>query len=181
MDVAEDATEANSQPKIGASSHGRIYLAFEKPAAGYSQIFVALSAGSLRWNLQHVTRARTHARYPTLAVGPDDTVHLAWTQYDGGTGHVYYARRTTRGWSAPAKVSPGNAYAGIPALAVDARGIAHMVWYGIREGAPPVPTRHGSLYEIRSEEHTSELQSHSDIVCRLLLEKKKCRSESRTH
>src|SRR5260221_3477846 len=33
----------------------------------------------------------------------------------------------------------------------------------------------------RSEEHTSELQSHSDLVCRLLLEKKKktCKSESR--
>src|SRR5438034_3445212 len=29
----------------------------------------------------------------------------------------------------------------------------------------------GSAY--RSEEHTSELQSHSDLVCRLLLEKKK--------
>src|SRR5438034_5552688 len=28
----------------------------------------------------------------------------------------------------------------------------------------------------RSEEHTSELQSHSDLVCRLLLEKKKVRS-----
>src|SRR5260370_41314337 len=27
--------------------------------------------------------------------------------------------------------------------------------------------------EIRSEEHTSELQSHLNIVCRLLLEKKK--------
>src|SRR5438034_2253898 len=27
----------------------------------------------------------------------------------------------------------------------------------------------------RSEEHTSELQSHSDLVCRLLLEKKKHR------
>src|SRR5476649_1404633 len=27
----------------------------------------------------------------------------------------------------------------------------------------------------RSEEHTSELQSHSDLVCRLLLEKKKNR------
>src|SRR5438034_3852795 len=40
------------------------------------------------------------------------------------------------------------------------------------------PDRHG--YHIgsrtamsRSEEHTSELQSHSDLVCRLLLEKKK--------
>src|SRR5260221_10014773 len=32
----------------------------------------------------------------------------------------------------------------------------------------------------RSEEHTSELQSHSDLVCRLLLEKKKNRAESRS-
>src|SRR5438132_7820450 len=31
----------------------------------------------------------------------------------------------------------------------------------------------------RSEEHTSELQSHSDLVCRLLLEKKK--QVERTH
>src|SRR5476649_2614267 len=28
-------------------------------------------------------------------------------------------------------------------------------------------------WALRSEEHTSELQSHSDLVCRLLLEKKK--------
>src|SRR5215204_7394398 len=31
----------------------------------------------------------------------------------------------------------------------------------------------GSRATIRSKEHTSELQSHSDLVCRLLLEKKK--------
>src|SRR5438034_4304559 len=30
---------------------------------------------------------------------------------------------------------------------------------------------------IRSEEHTSELQSHSDLVCRLLLEKKNNRTQ----
>src|SRR5947207_10681306 len=30
----------------------------------------------------------------------------------------------------------------------------------------------------RSEEHTSELQSHSDLVCRLLLEKKKSKNIS---
>src|SRR5260221_3965383 len=37
-------------------------------------------------------------------------------------------------------------------------------------------TKWRAHYEIavpRSEEHTSELQSHSDLVCRLLLEKKK--------
>src|SRR5438132_5780432 len=32
---------------------------------------------------------------------------------------------------------------------------------------------------VRSEEHTSELQSHSDLVCRLLLEKKNQRSTAR--
>src|SRR5699024_12043492 len=30
------------------------------------------------------------------------------------------------------------------------------------------------LIKLRSEEHTSELQSRFDLVCRLLLEKKKC-------
>src|SRR5436190_9976840 len=37
-----------------------------------------------------------------------------------------------------------------------------------RRGSRPRPRGGG-----RSEEHTSELQSHSDLVCRLLLEKKK--------
>src|SRR5438034_5734829 len=34
-------------------------------------------------------------------------------------------------------------------------------------------TRLNRTRRVRSEEHTSELQSHSDLVCRLLLEKKK--------
>src|SRR5947207_3472590 len=41
-------------------------------------------------------------------------------------------------------------------------------------GVPPGagPAAPGGAAQ-RSEEHTSELQSHSDLVCRLLLEKKK--------
>src|SRR5438034_3518778 len=41
---------------------------------------------------------------------------------------------------------------------------------GRRAGYAAV-SEHGDV--LRSEEHTSELQSHSDLVCRLLLEKKK--------
>src|SRR5260221_4481960 len=37
------------------------------------------------------------------------------------------------------------------------------------------------IHHERSEEHTSELQSHSDLVCRLLLEKKKKRQISDIH
>src|SRR6266851_7307209 len=41
--------------------------------------------------------------------------------------------------------------------------------------SPPYPWRRwrSSALRLRSEEHTSELQSHHDLVCRLLLEKKK--------
>src|SRR2546427_1691277 len=35
--------------------------------------------------------------------------------------------------------------------------------------------------ETRSEEHTSELQSQSNLVCRLLLEKKKKKKKNRLH
>src|SRR2546430_3923835 len=35
------------------------------------------------------------------------------------------------------------------------------------------PSRSTSIVDSRSEEHTSELQSQSNLVCRLLLEKKK--------
>src|SRR5437588_4484201 len=37
---------------------------------------------------------------------------------------------------------------------------------------PPTTNRNPFCGGWRSEEHTSELQSHSDLVCRLLLEKK---------
>src|SRR5437667_6405800 len=45
------------------------------------------------------------------------------------------------------------------------------------------PEGHTLLHQeagfLRSEEHTSELQSHHDLVCRLLLEKKKKKPVSR--
>src|SRR2546421_1801603 len=39
---------------------------------------------------------------------------------------------------------------------------------------------HKSQLQSRSEEHTSELQSRSDLVCRLLLEKKKTNTIQRS-
>src|SRR2546430_16033773 len=68
------------------------------------------------------------------------------------------------------------------ALPICARpGDAFVERAGCNTGDPPGVARHqdhspDDVY--RSEEHTSELQSQSNLVCRLLLEKKKndCRS-----
>src|SRR5256886_12226984 len=42
----------------------------------------------------------------------------------------------------------------------------------LRQVGPPAEV-YGQPADVRSEEHTSELQSQSNLVCRLLLEKKK--------
>src|SRR2546430_11665282 len=62
------------------------------------------------------------------------------------------------------------------------RGLSHSVMNhfhrdvlcrlaGNENDATPIPLQHAR--QVRSEEHTSELQSQSNLVCRLLLEKKK--------
>src|SRR3989475_8210768 len=62
----------------------------------------------------------------------------------------------------------------------DSQWMGHLfTWLGLTVGCiddtePSTPERRAAyLCDIRSEEHTSELQSQSNLVCRLLLEKKK--------
>src|SRR2546430_3830622 len=44
-----------------------------------------------------------------------------------------------------------------------------------------IDLQHVRRDDVRSEEHTSELQSQSKLVCRLLLEKKKTKQNQNTH
>src|SRR5436190_9790322 len=65
--------------------------------------------------------------------------------------------------------SLGIGYAGGSALLLGLLLASLFTWYRTL-GSIGVASISGPK---RSEEHTSELQSHSDLVCRLLLEKKK--------
>src|SRR5260370_30767175 len=47
--------------------------------------------------------------------------------------------------------------------------------------SPPKPKWWPVGFSFRSEEHTSELQSHLNLVCRLLLEKKKKKQRVHPH
>src|SRR5688572_31320777 len=54
-------------------------------------------------------------------------------------------------------------------------GVQHLAELGLRQNqrARLIDYSPAATSRIRSEEHTSELQSQSNLVCRLLLEKKK--------
>src|SRR5437588_6767043 len=61
----------------------------------------------------------------------------------------------------------------------NATGHIHRLWEHGQARHDQSETREGTTGR-RSEEHTSELQSHSDLVCRLLLEKKKKNNKNKT-
>src|SRR2546428_9670036 len=64
-----------------------------------------------------------------------------------------------------------SAFGPSPTSAVRPKSLTRMCQLPIRGST--VRCRAKDLGRTRSEEHTSELQSRSDLVCRLLLEKKK--------
>src|SRR5260370_24438781 len=75
----------------------------------------------------------------------------------------------------------------LPPLVLGARGSIRRLEDGgtvvglfdeVRYDEGSVQLRPGELFLARSEEHTSELQSHLNLVCRLLLEKKKSTTTS---
>src|SRR5947207_11438813 len=72
---------------------------------------------------------------------------------------------------------PGQAGAG--AARASAKSPAARMAGHLTRAAPAGDRRPGARSP-RSEEHTSELQSHSDLVCRLLLEKKSGRRTAHT-
>src|SRR2546428_8223691 len=83
------------------------------------------------------------------------------------SGHVHDG-------SGPPKIA-SNCLAHSPTMAHSqtntvANAMVRIAANGTVMRSPPDPTR--------SEEHTSELQSRSDLVCRLLLEKKKKKNDS---
>src|SRR5256885_7741985 len=62
----------------------------------------------------------------------------------------------------------------VPTVGETLPGVEFSSWLGLAV-APATPR---AVVDLRSEEHTSELQSPCNLVCRLLLEKKKNTSET---
>src|SRR5699024_12770638 len=84
-------------------------------------------------------------------------------------------------WFACAPRRPGRTYSlslhdALPILFQMAWRLHHQESYATLESLLLKTHRDSNIHASRSEEHTSELQSRFDLVCRLLLEKKNNRS-----
>src|SRR5690349_22860104 len=97
-------------------------------------------------------------RPPTSTLFPYTTLFRSGRKF---TGHLYSGT-----FAAAEQVTR---HVGIAA----ASGVQHLLGYKGRNRVKAV-----AVVNHRSEEHTSELQSRRDLVCRLLLEKKKKRNKN---
>src|SRR3989442_3315249 len=66
-----------------------------------------------------------------------------------------------------------------PRIARGKRGHCPRAGFAEADSSDRVRARRHAQTNLRSEEHTSELQSRPHLVCRLLLEKKKKKSQAR--
>src|SRR5690606_40821868 len=79
-----------------------------------------------------------------------------------------YVERAVRDWNVP----------GLAIALVHGDPMIFARGYGVREVGRPDRVDEHTRFAIRSQEHTSELQSRENLVCRLLLEKKKIKINS---
>src|SRR3712207_8147714 len=94
---------------------------------------------------------------------PRSTLFPYTTLFRSGVGHRTRDGKSVRSYLGMAMWQPiGARKGGIGSYHMEKDYAASTVYKYLREGI-----------QIRSEEHTSELQSRQYIVCRLLLEKKK--------
>src|SRR2546430_12423224 len=117
-------------------------------------------------------------------MGVDAGEHLIIISGNGGRGVDF----VTASGTPKAKPAPSEEPGLEPPDSIDADPVGHRLQEDLfqslvesadyTDGRTPLPARSGGALQlatpeaIRSEEHTSELQSQSNIVCRLLLEKK---------
>src|SRR3989475_8734524 len=78
-------------------------------------------------------------------------------------------RSLRAGCDAPSKLTPERG------------GVMRQGWAALAAFAIATSLAAQEFHPPRSEEHTSELQSQSNLVCRLLLEKKKKTTTTRPH
>lgn len=80
---------------------------------------------------------RRPARAPSLALGPDGTVYLAWTVGEDPGADIHLSVSTDHGasFAAPRAVAPSRGYSDAPKLAVDGAGVLHLA-YAESPGGP---------------------------------------------
>jgi hypothetical protein len=139
--VSTESTSSSYRPSLAIGSDGKVHIAWEDwtdyGGSGTDRdIFYKRWVAGKGWSGAQVvsTESTGLSRYPSLDVGSDGTVHIAWTDNStyGSSGYdfniIYKQRTSTNGWT-PAEVvsTKSTSVSSYPSLAVGSDGSPHSM------------------------------------------------------
>jgi hypothetical protein len=142
--VSTESTSGSYESSLAVGSDGTVHIAwYDSTDYGDSgtdyDVFYKSYVPDVGWTTTHVvsTESTGNSYYPSLAVGPDGTVHIAWYDYTdyGGSGtdpDIFYRgyEPDTGTWTKIQVVSTESERGSIdPSLAVGSDGTIHIAWW----------------------------------------------------
>ncbi len=126
-----DANDNQINPAIviDGSSSKNAYIVWQDDQAGNQDIYVASSSNDFATKTtSQITSDTSDQTEPAIAVDPDNTIYLVWTDARGGSNDIYGAASNNGPWTNVAIVNNANNQSN-PAIAAEAVGsILHLLW-----------------------------------------------------
>jgi hypothetical protein len=126
----------NGSLDLASSADGALYATWTE-YDGLLWFSRSTDSGASFSRPQRIVALAKPARAPSVAVGPDGAVYLAWTTGEDEAADIHLAKSTDggRSFSAPRVVAPSKGYSDAPKLGIDAGGTLHLV-YAESQGGP---------------------------------------------
>jgi hypothetical protein len=139
--TSPESPETSPHPVLVIDSNNVIHLAWADTSSGIWDVYYTRSTdGGVTFNEPiQVNAEATGAAcgHPTLAIGPDGSVHVAWEEMRDRDWDIYYARlEGGETFSPPLLVSAGatGTDQSRPIIAVGHDGTVHLAWQDSRAG-----------------------------------------------
>jgi len=130
-------------PTLATGPRGQVYVAWSEYLSTTSRLFFGRSRDEGNHFQTHPidTSAGVNQHYPSLAVGLEGDIYVAWTETSLKPTQVCFARSTDKGKTFLPKIlvsgdSPGNQFG--PSLSVSPEGEVYVAWTDIGAGSPRV-------------------------------------------
>ncbi len=138
VDVDQSTTRDAYRPTIACGPDGVVHVAYERQSANdptETEQIAYRSWNGASWSARTLlSTATSFSRTPSIAIGPDSTVHLVWQDGENTGGDIYYRKHDGTAWQPVEEVAAGGTEASTPSVAGDADSHAHVVWVDNRNG-----------------------------------------------